>query len=686
CTAEAAVAVQAIHAVCGLPVLVSRPFVGDDEADILEFVAAMTEAGVAALGVNCVSGLRGLLPIVRRLVAASPVPVLVNPNAGFPRREESRLYYQLDSDYFVRMARSYAAAGAQLIGGCCGIGPTHIRALAQAAPGMGIGTEAVAATAGSTPAQAAPARVAPHPFITGLHGTDFPTMGLLIGHGDAARERGALCELAGAGAAAGGVLASPAALRSPAMTIARLRKLQDACGMAAVLSLTAGECTLQQAQELLLGAQLLDMRLLLIDTGVFSHAGAGGRGAADCDQLLDLVARLNAGRDLSGNRLAEPAGFHVGVRIGPDQADRALELTRAGADFISLQPIYEPAVFRAIVARIGDAVPLVAEVLVLPDVVTADAVDNELPALSVPQRLKDLLAADPEEDIRGVLRFLRHWRSRLGGCCLLLPDTQTAAARQVLQGRPCHVFITGISDGIGLACAELAWSRGWRVSGCARRAARLQELARDERWCTAVADVTDEAVLRAAVVTAVAAHGPIDIVIANAGRGLHGPLAELSAGQLQDCWSVDCGGVHNTLRAVLPHMDAGGCIQIVSSIVALLPVPLMGGYVAAKHAVEALAAVARMELAGRGLRVCTVCPATVDTGFAAAAHVAGPAWTYRPGRPLRAERLAGAMLRQAQRGRPRRLILPWRARLAVAAWRLLPELYEWWLRRHLGSG
>ena len=64
---------------------------------------------------------------------------------------------------------------------------------------------------------------------------------------------------------------------------------------------------------------------------------------------------------------------------------------------------------------------------------TADELDNELPALSVPARLKSLLAADPDQDAKGVLRFLAHWRDRLAGVVLMLPDGRTEHAAAVVR-------------------------------------------------------------------------------------------------------------------------------------------------------------------------------------------------------------------------------------------------------------
>jgi 5,10-methylenetetrahydrofolate reductase len=245
----------------------------------------------------------------------------------------------------------------------------------------------------------------------------------------------ALERLAKAGAEAVGVLSGwPGAPRGARLP-ARLRHLQDATGKTAVLELIAEGLTLPAAQEILLTAHLLGIRLVLIDSGVFaaeSRADAQSRG---CDpvELLSLIARLNSGRDLGGSHLEERAAFTAGVRIAARGVDQVERYVAEGAQFLTVQPIYDPKRFRQVMEKLRTDLPLFAEVLLLPDAATADEIDNELPALSVPDALKKRLAADPDEDVKGVLRFLTYWRSRLAGVCLLLPDDRTQPAEAVLR-------------------------------------------------------------------------------------------------------------------------------------------------------------------------------------------------------------------------------------------------------------
>ena len=99
-----------------------------------EAMAAMLEGlGVDAIGMNCSAGPDRMLPIVRRLVAATSLPVIVNPNADLPRVDESgRTVYDLAPQDFAEKCLDIAEAGARILGGCCGTTPDYIRALSEA--------------------------------------------------------------------------------------------------------------------------------------------------------------------------------------------------------------------------------------------------------------------------------------------------------------------------------------------------------------------------------------------------------------------------------------------------------------------------------------------------------------------------------------------------------------------------
>ncbi len=128
---EAKAAVLAARENCSLPVLITTIFDASGKlltGGTVDSVTAMLEGlGVDALGVNCGLGPEQMLPIVKRLTEVASVPVIVNPNAGLPRTENGRTVYDVDPDTFAGWMEQIADLGVQVVGGCCGTTPAHIR-------------------------------------------------------------------------------------------------------------------------------------------------------------------------------------------------------------------------------------------------------------------------------------------------------------------------------------------------------------------------------------------------------------------------------------------------------------------------------------------------------------------------------------------------------------------------------
>ena len=99
----------------------------------VECVAALLEGlRVDAAGFNCGFGPDRMLPFVRRLAAATSLPIVVKPNAGMPKVVDGRTVFTVGPEEFARDVASLAEAGAVAAGGCCGTRPEHIAAVRKA--------------------------------------------------------------------------------------------------------------------------------------------------------------------------------------------------------------------------------------------------------------------------------------------------------------------------------------------------------------------------------------------------------------------------------------------------------------------------------------------------------------------------------------------------------------------------
>ncbi|MDX1670519.1 MAG: SDR family NAD(P)-dependent oxidoreductase, partial [Limnobacter sp.] len=108
--------------------------------------------------------------------------------------------------------------------------------------------------------------------------------------------------------------------------------------------------------------------------------------------------------------------------------------------------------------------------------------------------------------------------------------------------------------------------------------------------------------------------GQIDFVVANAGILRLSSIEHMDPADFHQVMSVNSTGVFNTIRAAIPHLRiTQGYLQVISSLAAAIHVPLMSHYAASKAAAEALADVARQELAADGIDVGCVHPTFAKT-------------------------------------------------------------------------
>jgi len=199
---------------------------------------------------------------------------------------------------------------------------------------------------------------------------------------------------------------------------------------------------------------------------------------------------------------------------------------------------------------------------------------------------------------------------------------------RVLEDR--HALITGGGTGIGAAIAVALSAAGAAVSLVGRRAAPLEELAANlDRACAIVADVTREDDTATMAEAARAAHGPIDILVANAGAAESAPVGRLDLRHWQRMLGVNLTGAFLSAKAALPDLTrkgAGGSrIVLMASTAGLKGYPYVAAYCAAKHGVVGLARALAVELAAAGVTVNAVCPGFTETPLleASLANIAG---------------------------------------------------------------
>jgi NAD(P)-dependent dehydrogenase (short-subunit alcohol dehydrogenase family) len=183
-------------------------------------------------------------------------------------------------------------------------------------------------------------------------------------------------------------------------------------------------------------------------------------------------------------------------------------------------------------------------------------------------------------------------------------------------------LITGAASGIGRATAERFARERAAVVLLDNQAELVQEVGAGLqqagfRAAAVAADVTRTEDIRAAVETAVAQFGRLDVLFANAGIGFSGTLVETTDDDWDQVMAVNAKGVficaREAVRQMLAQHPAGGSVVINGSISGLAGIPGQAPYAPSKGAVVQLTRQLAVEYASRGVRVNCVCPGTVDT-------------------------------------------------------------------------
>ena len=183
-------------------------------------------------------------------------------------------------------------------------------------------------------------------------------------------------------------------------------------------------------------------------------------------------------------------------------------------------------------------------------------------------------------------------------------------------------LVTGGASGIGEAAVRLFAAEGAAVAVLDRDAggaeAVVKSLGDDVAAVALAADVSDRDGVTAAIEQAVAELGRLDVVYNNAGVATFAPVADVTPADWDSCFAVNVTGSLFCIQAALPHLRAagGGSIVNQSSVSALVGIPGLAAYSAAKGALVSLTRALAAELAPDGIRVNVICAGTVDTPMA----------------------------------------------------------------------
>ncbi|WP_305042944.1 bifunctional homocysteine S-methyltransferase/methylenetetrahydrofolate reductase [Geoalkalibacter sp.] len=411
--------------------------------------SALEQADAALIGANCGAGPRDLLAVLRRLAPLTQRPLAAFANSGFPQYREGRFMYLATPEYFAAMGRDMVAAGATLIGGCCGTTPEHIAALAQALRDL---EPAARPSLPRRPEEAPPppaaASAAPS-FLAAWGQRPVITVELDPPRGlNCDKILAAAGQLRAAGADAISLAENPLA-RIRMGNLALASRIQQSCGVSVIAHVTCRDRNLIGLHSELMGAHLLGLRNILAVTGdpVSLGGEAGASSVFDLNSigLLELLAALNQGRNLLGAELDGRTEFLLGAAFNPNvrsmegQIRRLEKKIAAGARFVQTQPVYSPAVLEELLERTAPlGIPVLVGILPLVSERNAEFLHNEVPGISLPDEVRRRMRGrSGEEGIREGLaiaaELIAAGRGRVGGWYLMPPFGKVDLALSLME-------------------------------------------------------------------------------------------------------------------------------------------------------------------------------------------------------------------------------------------------------------
>ena len=407
--------------------------------------AALMAAGADVVGVNCGGGPEACAEALEAMAAepgAGRVPRSILPNAGLPQRIQGQFVYAASPSYLGGIVPRFLAAGAVIVGGCCGTTPEHISAMRRALDAPAAGATVAPETVPSATRVAAlsgirPRHVAAEPrAATGAPGSGADTPPATALARALASDRYVISveidpprsvriertiEAARLLAEAGVDLVN---VSDSAMARVRMGALAVAFGiqhdldLECIVHVTTRDRNLMALESELLGAHALGVRNILALTGDPPRVGdyPSGTGVWDVDSigLVEILARLNRGEDAAGSPIGQPAGFTIACALDPTAADATTEWDRlerklaGGAHLVMTQPLYDLAQVETMFAEAqrrfgpdGFPVPLLLGVLPLQSSRHAEFLHNEVPGITIPVAVRERLreAGDRGADV-----------------------------------------------------------------------------------------------------------------------------------------------------------------------------------------------------------------------------------------------------------------------------------------------
>ncbi|HNX80582.1 MAG TPA: bifunctional homocysteine S-methyltransferase/methylenetetrahydrofolate reductase [Candidatus Omnitrophota bacterium] len=432
------IAVSVCKRETSLPVIAQMSFLNGLQTSsgdtIRVIIDVLKNTGADVIGANCSCGPAHMVAVVNALSGFTDGFISAQPNAGYPQTIDGRSMYVTSAEYFASYALKLAQAGANIVGGCCGTTPEHIRCMAEVVRSK--------KPVFRTRHTCASIHVSSRKGLFPHHPVCRPKIIVeLLPPKDSNAEKlvATASMLQAKGAEVFSFPESPLAkVRMSAIIAAGLVKQKT--GAEVIFHCTCRDRNLIGLQADILGAYAMGLRSVLAVTGDAVALGGNTEASSifdvDSIKLVTLIQNMKQSYNLD---------FRIGVAFNPNSGNVQAQFMRlkrkvaAGAEFVMTQPLYDADAIKRLSEMSGELnVPIFAGILPLVSKRNAEFLHNEVPGMRIPDAVRNRMDINDkekaqQEGIRIVLELIQATKQTVNGYYLISPLHKYEISAQIIH-------------------------------------------------------------------------------------------------------------------------------------------------------------------------------------------------------------------------------------------------------------
>lgn len=358
---------------------------------------------VDVLGLNCSIGPHAMLSAVEKVINQISKPLVVQPNAGHPQKQDGRMIYLSTPEYFTSYCKNYINMGVMGVGGCCGTNPEHIKEMAQtikALTGVKKHVEISKIEVQNTNITVTPT-IEKSNFAKKLFSETEKAISIEITPPRSVDltpmlEKVQKCKEVGVDAI--NIPDGPRASARISPMVAGVM-IEQKIGIEVILHYCCRDRNLIGMQSDILGGYAAGIKNYLVITGDPPKLGNYPQATAvfdvDAVGLTKVIHNLNHGEDIAGNEINPPTSILIGVGANPCAVNLEKEIKHfynkidAGAEYVMTQPVFDADTLLRFIDTTSKykQIPVIAGIWPLVSLKNALFLKNEVPGVEIPDRI-----------------------------------------------------------------------------------------------------------------------------------------------------------------------------------------------------------------------------------------------------------------------------------------------------------